>query len=297
MVRTLVLALGLGVLGADAALAMAMRVDASVLNVRAGPGTNHPVVAQIARGQVYAAIEEQGGWHKIQYGQTQGWCSGAYLTRTQDAVRSVTASALNVRSGPGTGYRILGTVRNGTVLAVVGSQGEWRRIWFEGRQAWVHGAYLGTGGGGGGGGSTRPVSSAGFIQLGASGPGFYSYTTAARRWGTPRLVYATERVGRRLQQEGRPRMGAGDISLAGGGNFPPHVSHRLGVDIDVRPGRDSGEGPVDISMSLYNRERTQRMIDLYRAEVRTRLVLFNDSGVRGVQYYSGHGNHFHLRCY
>lgn len=300
MVRTSVLALGVCLLaGADGALAMAMRVDASVLNVRSGPGTNNPVIATIARGQVYASIQQQNGWHKIQYGTTQGWCSGDYLTQTQDAVRSVTASGLNVRSGPGTGYRILGTVGNGTALAVVGSSGEWRKIWFAGREAWVHGGYLGNGsggGGGGGGGGTRPRSSAGFIQLGASGPGFYAYSAAGRRWGTPRLIYATERVGQRLAQEGRPRMGVGEISLPQGGQMSGHVSHRLGVDVDVRPGRTSGEGPVTRFQSAYSRERTRRMIDLYRAEVSTRLVLFNDLNVPGVQSWPNHDNHFHLRC-
>lgn len=283
---------------ADSAHAMAMRVDVSVLNVRSGPGTNHGVLGQITRGQVYPSIQQQGEWHKIQYGDQQAWCYGPYLTRSQDQVLGVNASALNVRTGPGTGYRVLGQLRSGMVVAIVGSSGAWRQVWFKGQRAWVHGGYLGNSGnsGGGGGGGSRPVSRAGFIALGASGPGFVSYTTAGKRWGTPRLIYATERVGRRLVQEGRPRMATGNISLQNGGYFPPHTSHRLGVDIDVRPGRTSGEGPVTIYQSTYSRERTQRMIDLFRAEVSTRLVLFNDSRVRGVQYYSGHHNHFHLRC-
>jgi uncharacterized protein YraI len=296
--RGTVLVFALGLLGsAESAQAMAMRVAVGDLNVRAGPGTNYAVLGQIHQGQVYPSVQQQGDWQRIQWGEQQAWCYGPYLTRSQEQVQSVTASALNVRSGPGTGYRILGTLRDGAPVAILGTSGAWRQVWFAGQRAWVHGGYLGATGSGGGGGGSRPVSRAGFIGLGASGPGFYSYTTAGRRWGTPRLVYATERVGRRLAQEGRPRMGTGDISLTDGGYFPPHVSHRLGVDIDVRPGRTSGEGPVTITQSLYSRERTQRMIDLYRQEVSTRLVLFNDSRVRGVQYYSGHHNHFHLRTW
>ena len=282
--------------GAGSAHAMAMRVNVGVLNVRSGPGTNHGVLGQVTQGQVYPSLQRQGDWHQIPWGEQRAWCYGPYLARSQEQVRAVTASALNVRSGPSAGYRVVGTLSQGTPLACVGSAGVWRQRWFQGRRAWVHGGYLGQGSGGGGGGG-RPVSRAGFIELGAAGPGFYSYTTSGRRWGPPRLVYATERVGRRLQQEGRPRMGTGDISLMNGGRFPPHVTHQLGVDIDVRPGRDSGEGMVTIYQALYSRERTQRMIDLYRQEVRTRLVLFNDPQVRGVQPYSGHHNHFHLRCY
>ena len=55
---------------------------------------------------------------------------------------SVTASALNVRSGPSTGYRILGSLRRGERVVAVASSGSWRKIWFQGQQAWVHGGYL-----------------------------------------------------------------------------------------------------------------------------------------------------------
>lgn len=293
--------LGLLLGGAGVVSAGAVRVTASTLNVRASASTTASVLRQIASGQVYPSVARSGEWHQLQLGDQVGWCHGDYLTATSDAVQSVNASTLNVRSGPGTSYRALGTLSRGTSVAIVARSGDWARFWYRGQEAWVHGDFLGaggnTGGGNTGGGSgSRPVSRAGFIQLPASGPGFYAYSASSGRWGVPRLIYAAERVGARLLQEGRPRMGVGNVSKENGGAFPPHSSHRLGVDIDVRPGRTSGEAPVTITDSAYSRERTQRMIDLFRAEVSVRLVLFNDSGVSGVQYYSGHHNHFHLRC-
>ena len=299
------IAVALLLLGAGVASAEAVRVTASTLNVRSSPSTNAGVLRQIASGQVYPSVGRQGEWHQLQLGGQLGWCHGDYLAATQDPVQSVTASTLNVRSGPGTGYRTLGTLSRGLSVAVVGRSGDWAQLWYRGEQAWVHADFLGSGGGNNGGGNNgggnngggdRPVSAAGFIQLPASGPGFYTYTASTGRWGVPRLIYAAERVGRRLVQEGRPRMGVGNISKQNGGNFPPHSSHRLGVDIDVRPARTSGEGPVTISDAAYSRERTRRMIELFRAEISTRTVLFNDSGISGVTYYSGHHNHFHLRC-
>ncbi len=52
-------------------------------------------------------------------------------------------NGLNVRSGPGTNYKIIGSVYNGNIVRVTHTDGAWRRInWSGGKTAWVHGAYL-----------------------------------------------------------------------------------------------------------------------------------------------------------
>ena len=180
-------------------------------------------------------------------------------------------------------------------MAVQGSSGSWRKISFGGRQAWCHGSYLG--GSGSSGGSTRPTSRRGFIQLAASGRGFYNYSPASDRWGTTRLIYGLERIGRRWSGQG-PRMGVGDISLANGGPMPGHVSHQLGVDVDVKPVRNDGStAPVTIYQSAYSRTLTQRLLNLFVAELRIRLILFNDTRTRPTQTWPNHHNHFHARIY
>ncbi len=44
----------------------------------------------------------------------------------------------NVRSGPGTGYRRLGTIRGGTQFVCIGRVGNWLKIRFAGRIAYVY---------------------------------------------------------------------------------------------------------------------------------------------------------------
>jgi uncharacterized protein YgiM (DUF1202 family) len=44
----------------------------------------------------------------------------------------------NVRSGPGTGYRRLGTIRGGTTFVCIGRVGNWLKIRFAGRIAYVY---------------------------------------------------------------------------------------------------------------------------------------------------------------
>lgn len=210
----------------------------------------------------------------------------------------VTADVLNVRSGPGTSYRILGTLRRGQTVSVTDTSGAWRKFSYEGRAAWAHGDYLSrvattT--------SSRPRSRAGFIQLAASGTGFYSYTTAGRRWGTPRMIYGIERIARTWRSRGMPRMGVGDISLENGGTMSGHpYSHKTGKDADVRPVKDSGEGPVTIYQTAYNRTRTRALIDLWLRELApVELIAFNDpriyQALGKVIYAEGHHHHFHVR--
>ena len=90
-------------------------------------------------------------------------------------------------------------------------------------------------------------------------------------------------------------MGVGNISLENGGYMAPHSSHQQGVDVDVRPMRTDGqEAGVTIHQSAYSRSRTQALVSDFRRELSIRIILFNDSGVSGVRYWSGHDNHFHV---
>lgn len=283
--------------------AQAKRVTASTLNVRTGPSTRNSIVGRCYNGQVYAQVSSSSGWVKINYGSRQAWVYGRYTANSSASVRRVTASSLNVRSGPSTRYRSLGRLGRNAPVAVVRSSGSWRQIYFNGSTAWVHGAYLS------GSSSTpsepqpqptppsnnRPTSSAGFIQLASSGTGFYAYGTSSKRWGRPEVVYGIERVGRRVNSNLRLRMGVGNISLQNGGRMPPHSSHRRGVDVDVRPMRSDGrQAAVTIHQSAYSRSRTRSVISYFKSEIRTRIVLFNDSGISGVRYWAGHANHFHF---
>ena len=274
-----------------------VEVTAATLNARSGPGTQHARVGSVNQGQVYVSLRSSGDWRLIQFGAGSAWVHAGYLRAGRGTLYHVTnATSLNVRSGPSTGYRKLGALARGTSLAVVATSGSWRQFAFAGQRAWVHSSYLAAGLGSGAPPVSRPTSSAGFVQLRASGPGFYSYSRSANRWGRPELIYGIERIGQRWTAEGRPRMGTGDISYARGGRMSGHVSHRKGEDVDVRPVMSS-EGPGTIYLSTYRRSGQQRLIDLYRAELRIDLILFNDTRVRGVRSYPNHHNHFHARIH
>src|SRR5262245_19251487 len=85
-----------------------VRVTASALNVRSGPGTGYSIIGQIFNGQKYVRIASSGEWRKIWYDHRVGWVHSAYITADGAPERRVTASSLNVRTGPGMGYGVVG---------------------------------------------------------------------------------------------------------------------------------------------------------------------------------------------
>lgn len=123
----------------------AQQVNASTLSVRSGAGTSFSIIGSVRSGQIYVANSTSNGWHRIYFDNRQGWCSSQYLTRRTGGIgRQVTASSLNVRSGPGTGYSIVGSCTAGEVFVADTSQSGWLRIWYRGAQSWISAQYTTT---------------------------------------------------------------------------------------------------------------------------------------------------------
>ena len=314
----------------------AVEITAGGLNVRTGPSTSYARIGVAHQGEVYAAFEEQGTWFRIWFDGRAAWLSANYTQGSSEPVKVVTASSLNVRSGPGTNYQAIGQVPRDSLVVVASTNGNWREISFAGRSAWVYATYLtdattaslaatqvaaatatgtgatttttttGTGTTSTGTTTTTtttsssnpqglPSSTRGFLQLPASGPGFYAYYSASRRWGRDYFVYGIMRVGSDWASTGKPRIGIGDLSLENGGNISGHVSHEKGVDVDVRPVRTSGESGVTIHSSSYDRAGTQTLVNLFRQHNPVTMIFFNDASVSGVQNWPNHDDHLHIR--
>ena len=96
-----------------------------------------------------------------------------------------------------------------------------------------------------------------------------------------------------------PRLQIGDISRRGGGPFPPHKSHKLGVDVDIRPLTKNGnEEPVNIHLANYSHERTRQLCELIRRTITGVRIFFNDPRLISlglVQRLAGHDDHLHVR--
>ncbi len=288
-----------------------VRITASALNVRTGPSTGYGKLGLVYRDQQYVSVSRSGVWHKIWYKNGTGWVHGSYLSTTSGTPARVTASLLNVRRGPSTGYGVVGRAARDSKWVIVGSSGSWKKIAYGGGLRWVHGAYLSTGASSSPPPSTSspapagnlPTSAVGFVQVPASGHGYTTYSYSHKRWGTPALVYGTLRAAGqwKTQNPGYPRVVIGNVSLANGGYMAPHQSHRNGKDIDIRPISSSTyEGPLTVYQSAYSSYRNRRwIVDYARPNLSISVIGFQDASIYNslwyVQNWSNHHHHMHIR--
>lgn len=92
----------------------------------------------------------------------------------------VTASALNLRTGPSTDHGVIAVMSNGAIVDVTAQSGGWYKVSWNGKVGWCSGTYLTPAGGGGGNtNNNTPVDNA--MNRAASGVGF-SYHWGGGCW-------------------------------------------------------------------------------------------------------------------
>lgn len=127
-------------------------VKADVLNVRSGPSTDNEVIGKLYENNTVKILESSNGWYKIQKndGQT-GWVSGEYITLKGNSSNdssfkaTVTASVLNVRSGPSTNDIVISKINTGTEVEVLEESNGWYKVKLKnGQVGWASAQYLST---------------------------------------------------------------------------------------------------------------------------------------------------------
>ncbi|MFN8609202.1 MAG: penicillin-insensitive murein endopeptidase [Vulcanimicrobiota bacterium] len=136
-----------------------------------------------------------------------------------------------------------------------------------------------------------------------SGVGYRTYNreeNGVDQVGLPEMIAFIQRLGVEWDKESSELpFQVGDISRAGGGDFPPHEAHKNGTEADLRPFRKDGAmEPTNINDPSYDRDKTRQWCQLVKRLDPGATILFNDSQLikEGLtRYYKGHHNHLHLR--
>ena len=141
----------------SAALALVMAVSAfaadsgviteDVVNARKGPGTGYEVVETLAKGRTVTVLGEENGWYHIQWNDSKGYVKSDYLVTGGASSGTLNAtvtggSAINVRSGPGTDHSRVTMVSEGKRVAIVGQDGDWYKVSFDGTSGYIRSDYV-----------------------------------------------------------------------------------------------------------------------------------------------------------
>jgi uncharacterized protein YgiM (DUF1202 family) len=136
------------------------QVTAVGLNIRSGPGTSYSIAGTLKQNDIVAGLSANSDASWIQIKRSDGlvgWCFAQYLTPTNSppspppppvpvsAHYQVTAYGLNIRSGPGTSYSLVGTLKQNDIVAGISanSDSSWIQIQrSDGLTGWCSAQYL-----------------------------------------------------------------------------------------------------------------------------------------------------------
>ena len=117
-------------------------ITADAVNFRSGPSTSYSSLGSFNKGDKVECLGTSGSWVKVKYNNKTGYVYGSYVGNYATITQYVTATTLNVRSGAGTSYSVLGSLSKGTKVEVISTTNGWSKINYNGSIGYVSSQYL-----------------------------------------------------------------------------------------------------------------------------------------------------------
>jgi uncharacterized protein YraI len=130
-------------------------VATTTVNIRSGPSTSSRIVGELERGQRIPAVGQSAGtWVKVRFNHSATYVSARYLNTSGRHLPSapkkisaggtrITTLRLNVRSGAGLSYRVVGSLAEGTRISLTGKMsGGFAQFRYRAKNRWVSMLYL-----------------------------------------------------------------------------------------------------------------------------------------------------------
>lgn len=130
------------ILSVSAATAEMLSVNVDTVNLRSGPGTNYSVKWEYGKGLPLKILEKKGDWVKVQdFEDDTGWIYKPLLSENGHMIVKMFKDKdqkVNIRSGPGTTYRVVGKAYYGVVFETLEQRDGWAKVKHEtGLVGWI----------------------------------------------------------------------------------------------------------------------------------------------------------------
>lgn len=129
-------------------LAQTFSVKSDKINLRSGPGENHSIKCVYSKGFPVKILKKRGDWVQVTDFENEiGWVSKQHLSATPHAIVSMNKGSnkrINIRSGPGFNYPVVGQAYYGVVFSITGKNGDWEKVRHtsSGVSGWIQGNLL-----------------------------------------------------------------------------------------------------------------------------------------------------------
>ncbi|KPJ99968.1 MAG: peptide-binding protein [Desulfobacterales bacterium SG8_35] len=141
LILSLLLLLTCLICGQAAAITM-VSVAGEKVNLRKGPSTQYPIIWELGKGFPLRVISSQGNWLKVSdFESDVGWIYKDLVSKKPHLIVKANKNSkarINVRSGPGTKYKIVGKAEYGVVFETMQRGDGWIKVRHEtGLTGWV----------------------------------------------------------------------------------------------------------------------------------------------------------------
>ena len=138
MKRYLILLLFIVIFNAGAAMAERLAVVKPVANIRSGPGAKYDILWKVEKYYPILVIKKKDAWYHFKdFEDDKGWVHKSLVKKVDSVITK--KDLCNIRSGPGTGNKILFTVEKGIPFKVIKRQGHWLHIEHADKdKGWIH---------------------------------------------------------------------------------------------------------------------------------------------------------------
>ncbi|MEK4640923.1 SH3 domain-containing protein [Bacillus sp. PK30] len=127
-------------------------INATSLRVRSAANTSSSVLGNLKNGEKVTVLGKANGWAKINYQGKEGYVSLEFvkleagkqeekpaenITNGTQEVGTINATSLRVRSAANTSSSVLGNLKNGEKVTVLGKANGWAKINYQGKEGYV----------------------------------------------------------------------------------------------------------------------------------------------------------------
>ena len=153
LVLAAALSLGALHLGSTAAFAAGPQmqgigfVKATSLRLRSEPNTGSRILDTAMNSECVVVESKQGDWYKVNYNLQEGYMHEDYLSvlsreNAELGYGKVIGSGVNLRSGPGTGYSVVGAAGLNDRVYIIGLNEGWYKIIFNDRISYIRSDFV-----------------------------------------------------------------------------------------------------------------------------------------------------------
>ncbi|WP_170110111.1 SH3 domain-containing protein [Peribacillus acanthi] len=131
-------------------------INKKVINIREGPGLSYPIAQKASAGEVFTVVSEKGEWYEVKLHNKTGWVAHWLVKKAASSnpngkqeeaefeTGTVLVESLRVRTGPGTNFQIVGSLKQNQHIQILTRNENWFKVKSKEMEGWASSEFIRT---------------------------------------------------------------------------------------------------------------------------------------------------------